>query len=190
MGLDRATELLIRNGLNDMVVAAGDAGYVIPSARYCSDVADYWASRDQTKDTQLEIEMALIDSVWIYPLNFLDDRTAGGADSPRVGLIYEIYIFRGYGLEREDESEFPDIFSSKVLKQHNDFVASWLDIKAAFQRKANMAGMDTAIFAEMQSTPVVQVEPIQNLAVCEFVPGAVGYSVRLQETVNVRLREC
>lgn len=188
--LDRGEELIVRKALADIVATVPEAGYVIPSARYCSDTSDYWAASDPAKVTRDSIETALIGSTWIYPVNFIDDFTSGGHDSPLVKITYELYLFKQYGLMRDDESDTPDVFSSKVLKEHNDFVAAWLGIKSEFQRESTIAGLDPELFAERKTTPIVQIENIVNQAICEFVPRAVGFAVRLQETVKIKLREC
>jgi hypothetical protein len=190
MALNGENELLVRKALAEIVETVPEAGYVIPAARYCSDINDYWTTRDASLESRREVESPLIDSTWVYPVSFQDDRSSGGHDSPLVKLDYEFYIFRQYGLEREDEGETPDVFGSKVLKQHNAFVAAWLGIKEAFQREAAIAALDEDIAVERKSTPVVQVEPIGNMAACEFVPRALGFSVRLRETVKLKLKEC
>jgi len=190
MALDRENELKCRKALADLIATVPEAGYVVPAARYSSGIEDFWAVADPTKDTRNELETSLIAATWVYPLIFSDDFTSGGHDSPLVRFSYEIYLFRQYGLEREDESETPIVFDSKVLKEHNDFIAAWLGIKEAFQREAVIAELDPAVFAERKTGPVVQIENIANQAVCEFVPGAVGYAVRLQETLRLKLREC
>lgn len=190
MPLDRDNELNCRKALADIVASVPEAGYVIPAARYTSGSEDFWAVADPSKTGRIDIETALIAATWIYPLIFADDFASGGHDSPLIRLSYEIYIFRQYGLEREDESDAPIVFDSKVLKAHNDFVTAWLGIKQAFQREATIAELDPEEFVERKTTPLIQIENIANQAVCEFVPGAVGYSVRLQETLKLRLREC
>ena len=189
MSLDRENELLIRKALADIVGSVPEAGYVIPAARYCNGLEDFWASADlDEKNTRDEIDGALIAATWLYPLSFTDDFTAGICkEKPLVRMVYEIYMFRQYGLMRQDETETPDVFSKKVLVQHNDFVAGWLGVKEAFQREANLGALDDSEYAEQKTTPVVQIEPIGNQVICEFIPGVIGFAVRLQESLKIRL---
>lgn len=188
MSLNEDNELLIREDLANIIGTVNRAGYVIPAARYCSGIEEFWTSTDEDKDTRDEIELSLIAATWIYPITVTDDFSVGICkEKPLISLVYEIYMFRQYGLMRKDESDTPDVFGSKVLVQHNDFIAGWLGIKEEFQRDANLASLSGTVFVERKTTPVVQIEPIVNQAVCEFVPGAVGFAVRLQETVKLRL---
>lgn len=190
MGITAAQELSIRQALANTVGGIAAAGFVIPTPLYCNGVEDFWATLDSSVDTKCEIEQTPIAACWIYPLHFVDDFTSGGEDSPLINLTYEFYLFRQYGLEREDENDPPEIFNSQVLKAHNLFVEAWLETKSEFQGKRSIAGIDPAVFAKAQTTSIVQPELIQNLAVCEFVPGIVGYAVKMHETVKILLREC
>jgi hypothetical protein len=191
MELTPEHELIIRKALADTLASIPELVFIIPSPLYCNDIPEFWATLDgENTDTKDEIETQTIAAAWLYPLQFVDDFSSGGIDSPLVRLTYEIYQFRQYGLEREDENENPDIFNSQVLKQHNLFVAGWLGIKAALQGNRNIAGVDPDVFATAKTTSVVQQELIQNLSVCNFVPGAVGFGVKLLETVELKLRSC
>ncbi len=185
MAITAANEKVVRKALAAIVETVPEAGYVIPSARYTSGREDYWASVDQTVDTKDEIETTLIAATWIYPVAFVDDFASGCFDAPLYNLTYEIYFFRQYGLMRADETAFPDVYDKKVLAQHNAFIAAWIGIKGAFQRRADIAGL-SADFVESITQPVVQVEPLANQVICEFVPGVVGFAGRLQETVRLR----
>lgn len=182
--MDAATEILVRKHLAAIVATVPEAGYIKPAAQYFSGIEDFWATVDPTKDTQDEVEMSLIAGTWIYPVNFTDDATSGTCDGkPLMNFSYEFYLFVQYGLIRADESETPDVFDKKVLVQHNAFIAAWLGIKQEFQRKANIPGLTG--YAKAETGPVVQIEDIASQAVCEFIPGAVGYAVRLRETVSL-----
>lgn len=190
MAIDTQTEITIRKALTEIVESVPEAGYVIPAPRYCNSIQSYWAAADPTKVTREEIETEEINATWLYPVNFVDDFTSGGHDSPLISLQYEIYLFRQSGLVRGDETEMPDVFESKLLDQHNKFVAAWLGIKAAFQREANIDGLEAHIFVTRKTKPVTQVENIENLTACEFVPGVIGYAVRLIATVQLKFTEC
>lgn len=190
MSLTSANELIIRKALATTAGTVAEAGYIKPAAQYFSGIEEAWATFDQTKDSRDEIETSLIAATWIYPVNFLDDLTSGGLDSPLVNLRYEFYLFRQYGVIRADESATPDIFDSKVLVQHNDFIAGWLGLKEAFQGNRNIAGLDAEEFATVQTTSLVQIDDIANQVICEFIPGIVGYAVRLQTSVRIKLRDC
>ena len=184
MALDITNELIVRKAVADLVGTVAEAGYVIPSARYTSGIESFWASTDPTKLTQEGLETSYIAATWIYTISFIDDFASGCSDKPLYNLTYEMYIFRQYGEMREDESVTPVVFDSKVLVQHNDFIAGWLGIKEAFQRRANIAGLSGA-FVTAETQPIVQTEPIANQVICEFIPGVVGFAVRLQETVRL-----
>ena len=182
--MNAATEILVRKHLATMVGNVPEAGYIKPAAQYFTGSEDFWAVTDPTKDTQNEVETTLIAGAWIYPVNFTDDALSGTCEGkPLMHFSYEFYLFIGYGLQRADESETPVIFDSKVLVQHNKFIAAWLGIKEEFLRKANIPGL--AGYSRAQTAPVTQTEDIASMAVCEFIPGAIGYAVRLRETVSL-----
>lgn len=190
MAFEIEQELLVREALAGMIGTVPEAGYVVPAAHYFADAADYWAQYDPTKVTQKEIETEIVSATWLYPVNFRDDPTSGSEHSPLKHVTYEIYIFRQYALQREDEAEIPDAFKKLVLYQHNKFIAAWLGIQAAFQRRAAIEALSGTDFVRRESTPVVQIEPIVPQAICEFIPRVIGFAVRLQETVQIQLREC
>jgi hypothetical protein len=192
MAFTAEQQLQILQALTNTVATVPEAGVPIPTPLYCNDISEFWGTFDgDNKDTQEEIETTLIAATWIYPVQPIDDLTSSKPDSPEVNLTYELYQFRQYGLEREDENEMPDVFNKQILKQHSLFTKGWIDLKAEFQGNRNIDGLDyTNIFAKAQTTSLVFPERIQNLAVCDFVPGIVGFAVRMQETVKFKLREC
>ena len=190
MAITKDIELTVREALAETLKAVSSIGHIIPAAHYFNGKEDFWATVNTANNTQKEIETTPIEAVWLYPVNFAD--TAGAADSPRISLSYEMYLFKQYGLERETESEIPgvDVFNEKVLKLHNEFIEAWLGIKGEFQRTANIAGIDGDEWTERKTNPVVQVEDIANQAICEFIPGIIGFAVRLRETVTLREVDC
>lgn len=188
--LTREQELTIREVLANKAGAIPELGYIRPSAQYFAGRADFWATVDQTKDTANEIEETLISATWIYPVSFVDDTTAASAHSPLINLTYEFYHFTQYAALRDDETDTPDVFSSKVLKQHADFISGWLALKEAFQGEITIAELDPAEFAKRQTLPLVQFEDLGTQSICEFIPGVVGYDYRLRGTVRVQSTEC
>ncbi len=185
--IEKEHETVIRRQLAEMIANVPEAGFVIPATLYCNDISEFWATLDSAADTADEIEMRNIAATWLYPIRFEDsDQT----DSPLVSLTYEFYMFRQFGLEREDENDPVDIFNGQILKLHELFIEGYLGIKAEFQRKANIAGLSSADFTRRQTTPVVQVENIDDEAFCKFIPGIVGWAVRFEETVEIQMRAC
>jgi len=187
---DDAAEIIVREAIAAQAALVADVGYVTPSPLYFTDRADFWATLAASNNTRDEIDAGIIAGLWIYPLQFVDDFSSGGIDSPLVNLTYEMYLFRQYALEREDEGATPDLFESECLKQHNLFVKGWLGLKSSFQGKRTIAGLDPDIFVTVKTTSLVQNEFIANQAPCEFVPGAVGFAVRLQCTVEIKTKAC
>lgn len=187
--LTREQELTIREVLATRINSVSEAGFVRPSAQYFGGREDFWAVVDPDNAGN-EIETSLIAATWIYPVNFVDDITSASAHSPLINLTYEIYHFTQYGQMREDESDTADVFTEKVLKQHANFITAWLGIKEQFQGNITIAELDPTEFVVRQTTPVVQVEDMTTQAICEFIPGVVGYDVRLRETVQIRFMEC
>lgn len=188
--MDAAAELIVRKAIANQAGLVASVGYVTPSPLYFSESADWWATTDAAKNTRKEIDQEPIAGLWIYPLQFVDDFTSGGQDSPLVNVIYEFYLFRQYALDRGDESDTPELFESQCLVQHNKFVEAWLGLKESFQGNRNIAGLDPEVFVTVKTSSLVQNEFIANQAPCEFVPGAVGFAVRLQCTVKVKLKAC
>lgn len=161
-------------------------GFIRPSAQYFTGREDFWATVDPTKDTVNEIEESLISATWIYPVNYQRETVANDECSPLIQIIYEFYHFTQYGAMRDDESETPDVYSRKVLRQHQNFIDGWLDLIEAYQRYETIAELDEDEFAVRRMTPIVQVEDAGTQVICEFIPGIVGYDFRLQETVEIR----
>lgn len=182
--LDAEQELIIRESLADTLATIPTIGFVQPSPLYCNEVSEFWATFDATNDTKNEIDANALAACWIYPVGFVDVPDAGCLDKPLTQLTYEFYLFRQYGVTREsDRTMSVEIFDTEILANHNDFVAAWLGIKNEFQGKRAIAGLTG--FSLADTTSVVQVDDIQNQAICDFVPGIVGFSVRLRETVNL-----
>lgn len=187
--LDATQELIIRKSLATTLASVTEAGFIQPSPLYCNDVSEFWATLDASNDTKDEIDQTIIACTWLYPILFEDVADAGCMDKPLIRLTYEAYIFRQYGLAREDETDTPDVFNSKVLANHNLFIAAWLGIKNALQgrRTMDMAGIGLTGFSSAFTNSVVQADDIQNQEICQFVNGIVGFSVRLRETVELQV---
>lgn len=189
MAFDLTTELVVRKAISDKIATIPEAGSVNPSPLYLNDAAEFWATFDNSKDTKDEIETNLVAACWVYPLSFTDDLSSSSPDSPLVFVDFEIYLFRQYGLQREDETDTPDIFNASRLVQHDKFISAWLDIKAEFQGLRNI-GLDPAIFAIGKTTSIVMTENIQNFTTCDFVPRIGGFLARMKETVQIKLLAC
>jgi hypothetical protein len=189
MSLTSQHELIIRQALATSVDAIAEAGYVIPAPIFYNDRSDFWAG-NASKTTQNDIETSPIAGCWIYPLQPIDDTDQGSEHSPLVELTYEFYLFRSYAFTRADESLIPDDFGSKSLAAHNLFTKAWIDIKAAFQGKRNIAGLPDGMFAIARTTSLVFPQFIENRVPCQFIPGVVGFAVAMQETVELMEVEC
>lgn len=187
--MDIAAEEIVRKHLASRISNVAEAGEIRPAAQYFSSVEEYWATVKPSNDTRLEIDTDVVSAAWLYPINFTDDFTSGGADSPLMIFEYEIYLFRQYAAERADESEAPpDVFDTKVLRQHNAFIAAWVGLKQEFQRPTTIAGLSG--FVTAQTRPLTQIEDIANQAICEFIPGVIGYAVRLRASVRLKSEDC
>jgi hypothetical protein len=189
MSLTAENELIIRRALAETIADVADAGFVVPAPIVFNDQADFWATVDP-KTTRKDIETAAIAATWLYPLQPVDHTEEGSDHSPLVELTYEFNLFRSYAYTRSDESETPDIFGSEVLAAHNLFTKAWIEIKAAFQGKRNIAGLPDGIFSIARTTSLVFPEFIQNKGPCLFIPGVLGFSVKMQETVELMAVQC
>lgn len=187
--LDATQEIIIRESLAATLATVTDAGFIQPSPLYCNDVPGFWATLDDSKDTKDEIDQTIVAACWLYPVLFEDVADAGCLDKPLIRLTYEFYLFRQYGLTREDETATPDIFNSKVLVNHNLFISAWLGIKNALQgrRTMDMTGLGLTGFSSVHTNSIIQDGDIQNQEICQFVNGIVGFSVRLRETVELQV---
>lgn len=188
--LDSANELKVRKSLATTLATVTDAGFIQPSPLYCNDIAEFWATLDAAKDTKDEIDQTIVPCVWLYPILFEDVADSGCMDKPLIKLTYEMYLFRQYGLAREDETASPDIFNKTLLANHNLFISAWLGIKEAFQgrRTMDMTGIGLTGFSSAFTNSVIQTDDIQNQDICQFVNGIVGFSVRLRETVELQVQ--
>ncbi len=193
MSLSAEDELIIRRKLAETNGTVAEAGYVIPAPLYFNDRADFWATADP-QTTQKAIETGAIAACWIYPLLPTDadpEREGLGSDhSPLVNLTYEMYLFRSYAFTRADETETPDVFGKTVLEAHNLFTKAWLDIKAAYQGKRNIAGLPADTFSVARTTSITFPSFIQNRVQCDFIPQVLGFAVRMRETVQLMEVEC
>lgn len=189
MSLTAENELVIRKALDETIAGVTEAGYIVPAPIFFNDTADFWATVDP-KTTQNDIETTPIAALWIYPLQPADNPEEGSDHSPLVDLTYEFYLFRSYAFTRADESDTPDIFGAAVLAAHNLFTKAWIDIKAAFQGKRNIAGLPPDVFAIARTTSLVFPEFIENRVPCQFIPGVLGFAVKMQETVELLAVEC
>lgn len=186
-------EKALRRVQADKLATIAEAGSVIPARLFCNGIEEFWATlAGASINTKEEIETERVAAIWIYPAHFTDDTTGSNKpDSPEVSLDYEYYLFGQYGLEREDETEIPDIWNSQLLKFEDLFITAWLRIKEEFQGTQNIDGIDYAEkFAKAKTTSIVQLEDINDQAICKFVPGIVGFAVKLRETVIYKLRKC
>jgi hypothetical protein len=195
MSLSAENELIIRRKQAEMIGTITEAGYVIPAPIYFNDRGDFWNTVDpETTHDQKFLETSPIAACWIYPLLPTDADPAregiGSDHSPLVNLTYEYYLFRSYAFTRADESDTPDLFGSKVLAAHNLFTKAWLDIKAAFQGKRNIAGLPDGVFSFAKTTSIVFPAFIENRVPCVFIPKVLGFAVRMRETVQLMEVEC
>jgi hypothetical protein len=182
-------ELTIRQALASTVAGVAEAGYVIPAPIFFNDRSDFWQTENPST-SQLAIETTPIAATWVYPLHPVDDPQEGTDHSPELDLTYEFYLFRSYAFTRGDESVTPDVFGSKVLAAHNLFTKAWIGIKAAFQGKRNIAGLPAGMFAVARSTSIVFPEFIENRQPCVFIPGVLGFALKMQETVELMEVQC
>lgn len=183
-------ELQIRERLADMINDIAEIDRVIPAPVYFQDHREFWRSINLVSrpGTQTELETTHISCVWISFAGFED--LDENPHSPLFDLRYDIYVFSQYDLERQDENATPEAFARQSLKRHNDFVSSVLKIKGMFQGEINLALLDTAKYARQFTTPVFQDESVINKGPCEFIEEIEGHSVRLQESVRLKFKEC
>jgi hypothetical protein len=189
MSLTAENELVVRRALADSVGGVTAAGFAIPAPMFFNDTADFWATVDP-KTTRKDIETTPIAACWLYPLQPVDDPIEGSDHSPLVHLTYEFYLFRSYAYTRSDETETPDIFGSEVLAAHNLFTKAWIEIKAAFQGKRNIAGLPDGVFSVARTTSLVFPDFIVNRGPCLFIPGVLGFSVKMRETAELMEAQC
>lgn len=190
MSLTAENELIIRRAQAVTIGTVPEAGYVIPAPTFFNDLSDFWQTVDP-KTTRDDIETTPIAGTWIYPIGVEDDADDPWSDhSPLVKLTYEFYLFRSYAFTRGDESETPDVFGSKVLAAHNLFTKAWIDIKAAYQGKRNISGLPADTFSVARTTSLVFPSFIENRVPCQFIPGVLGFAVKMHETVELLEVEC
>ena len=190
MAFTKDDEKILRQALATTLEGVSNIGFVIPSRLRFNGIEEFWGTLDESKETKIDIETSIVAGCWVYPMHFTDDTTSSPPDSPQVSLDYEMYLFRQYGLERENEDEPDKIFEHQLLKLEDQFVEAWLGIKEEFQGNRNIAGIDSARFAKAKTSSIFQPEDIDDEAICRFVPGIVGFAVRLRETVIFKLKEC
>jgi hypothetical protein len=186
-----AEEKLIRRFLGiDMIGAIeSTVGRIIPSPVYFQDAADYWATIESVSLTSQQVlEVTNIKFCSFYLKGFKD--ISGPADSPLVGLTYEIYVFSEYDLERTDENLTPDAFNRKMLKANDDFIAMVLGLKGIFQGLRKFAALDASKYSIQRTTSLVQNSFIENRGACRFVPFARGYQTSFDETVQLQFVAC
>lgn len=189
--IEYSEELIIRESLANTVAAAMTESRVIPAPSYFVDPSEYWSSYDFVDlETQEELEAAQVSCCWVYLKRITDDLEQP-ADSPQITLVYELYIFSQYDAERSDESVVtPDAFNRLMLRRHNEFIKNILSLKGSLQGVRNLGLLDTVKYTEQKTNSIVQTQDIINRGPCEFIPMVKGHSVRFEESVLLRLKEC
>lgn len=184
-------ELIVREWLTIRVAAAVVFDRVIPAPIYFTDKADYLAVQHgaTAPETQVEIDEAHIAFACIYLKGPADDPTTP-PHSPTTTWTYECYMFseRDYTRQVEGLLVPPDTFAKRMLLRHNEFVASVIGVKSAFQGEINIPGLTG--YVTSQTLPTTVREEIQNDTTCEFVGGLRGSSVRLGLQARMEAREC
>lgn len=183
-----AQELQIREAIESRVRSNIGTGRVIPSPLYFNDIADYWRSyEDVDYDTQDELELSNIKFASIHLNSFLDDAN-DPEHSPLTTFTYGLYLFAQYDTIREDETTTPDPVKRRQLKVYNDFIATIMNLKAAFQGIMPL-GLG-AEFTINNTKPITVLEEVQNRVQCEYIPQVVGFTMTLGIPVEIQLREC
>ncbi len=189
MSLTPENELAVRRAIGEKLAGVAGIGFVLPAPLYFTERADFWANLSP-KLTQKDIETTAIEFCVVYPLIFEDDPKQGGLDEPLIYFTYELYLFQERNFKRKDESVGADAFDKKLLKTHTDFIALWLNVRAAFSGKQYLTALDEAVFAVRQTNSLTQSEFINNDAECEFIPGVKGFEVKLHLKAKILLRDC
>lgn len=182
-------EKIVRKHICEQIIAPSmpTGSRIIPAPIYFNDKEDYWKTNEAVSyNTQDDIEGAHIMFCCVYFVNFVD--LEGPADSPLIGVLYEMHLFSQYETERSDENISPDAFNKKMLLKHNEFIDCILDLKEAFQGRRNIPGLSG--YAVSRTTSLVQSERVQNKVATEFVPGISGHLAKFQETVQLQLTAC
>jgi hypothetical protein len=185
LSLSPAQLLTVIEAITDKVAAAGSLiTYVIPSPLTYSDKASFFADLDDTKDTQDEIDAALIYALWIDYLRFEDsDREH---DSPVKTIHFEFTVFHEQDAERIDEN---DTFETRILKSKQDHVADLMKLCIEFQ---GITPIDLgADFATVETISLIQPENTQrDVAASFFRSDVIGSQTKLECAVRVQTVAC
>lgn len=182
-------ESLIRIRLDDMIRPRMGSGKTLLSPLFYNDASEYWRSNSEVDyTTQDQLETSTIKAAWVLFSGFTDDPTTP-AHSPLITLNYQLYLFEQYDSMREDESSIdPEFVDQRQLKVYNDFIATILRLKAAFQGERVIPGLPD--FTVKETLPLTIIESIQERVECIYIPGVIGFSIRLGIPVRIELREC
>jgi len=187
-----ADEQLIVGYHDTKLSAISNIGRVIPGPLYFADKREFlttWAAQ-AALNTQIGLETTAVDLVAFWLSGFSDDPETP-AHSPLTTLVYQIYVFKEYGLERKVEAT-EDVASldRRQLKVYRDFVQVVLDMKAAYQGDINLGVHDPAIYVKSFSRPVENDTLFETQAECLLVPNVIGLAAQFSCEVALKLKEC
>lgn len=180
-------ELVIRKELSVKVSQACPATQIIPAPIYFKEKADYFANIENLSNTQKLIETDQIDMCVISLLRFVDSENEGCPNEPLVRLTYNLYFFRSYDFEREDESLTPDVFLKQTLLSYNAFIKNILDARNEFLGLQAVPGLPSGF--DVKTNSLIQDENISDLEECRFIPAENGHSVDISVTLEVLVNE-
>jgi hypothetical protein len=182
MSLEIEQEMIIMRALAARAQNVTEAGYVIPCPMEFVDKADFWAAVDP-KITQKAIETNDVAFCMLSILKEDDDPSAGCDDNPLIYLTVNFYLFREYSAERKDETDTPDAFLKKVLKNYLLFRAAWRNLKNQFQGLQPIPDLPDGVV--VNSNSLTQSAFADYKATCAVIPQIKGYSVNLQSKIEV-----
>ena len=185
--MTEAQELQVRAQLQAMVETAMVTGRVNGSPIYYENLQEYWRTLDNS-DTLDEVELSHVKLGVIRYSQFVDDPNSSD-HSPLTTHTYNLYLFSQYDVVREDESMTPDPIKQRQLKVYNDFIATIMRLKSAFQGTMTIPGLGTD-FAVKETAPLEVTEQVQERVECLYIPQVIGFSIGLNILARIELREC
>lgn len=187
MNLNAAEQLQIAEKLAEICGLVSECGVCLPAPVMFVDIADFQNNAgDHSLDTQKQIETS---DAALAVITFAKLPRKPAREGDRWTYYYNFYLFREYDGERLDESETPDDFRKKFLKNYYDFVNAILGIYAQIEKERPLE-IDSArikdVFARTEDTDefIAEDEP------CRYIPGVKGFSADIPLEVKVLFQEC
>ncbi len=187
MNLSPAEQILIAEKLAEICGNVPECGEICPAPVYFQDKNDFIKNiGDLSLNTRKKREMS---DVAMVVITFSKPPEKPPKHGESWTYHYNFYLFREYDAERLDESENPDDFRKRFLKNYYDFINAILGLHTQIENDLQL-DIDSENFLDCFARIEADGDFIEDYGKCRYVPGVSGYAIDLAVEVKVLFREC